>query len=200
MQNSQTIIDPIREEILDAAKELFKQHGYKKTLMEDIAKKIGKSKSSLYYYYKTKDEIFEQMFTCDLRDHIELAKKIMQTASTVQEKFKALIMSLIDKAIEHSKDYTTLEDDITENPIFFLRMAKSRDIHLEALLKDMLILGISTGEIKVMSTQEMDLWARMMNTSIHAFGKKIFLDKDISLNEAHVEFLVNNIFHGIAKR
>ena len=31
--------------------------------MEDIAHEAGKGKSTLYYYYKSKDEIFEAMIT-----------------------------------------------------------------------------------------------------------------------------------------
>ena len=59
MSNSQDIKDPIREEILNGARELFQRFGFKKTTMEDIARQIGKSKSALYYYYKTKEDIFE---------------------------------------------------------------------------------------------------------------------------------------------
>ena len=46
-------------EILATAKKLFAQHGLKKTTMEDIANALGKGKSTLYYYFPGKTEIFE---------------------------------------------------------------------------------------------------------------------------------------------
>ena len=51
--------DSVRAAILDSARELFARFGYKKTTMEDIAQSLGKGKSSLYYYFKNKEEIFQ---------------------------------------------------------------------------------------------------------------------------------------------
>jgi len=48
--------DIIQEQILQAAKQLFSVHGLHKVTMDDVAKAIGKGRSSLYYYYKSKDE------------------------------------------------------------------------------------------------------------------------------------------------
>ena len=45
-------------EILDTARALFRQSGFKKTTMGDIARSLGKAKSSLYYYYPSKEDIF----------------------------------------------------------------------------------------------------------------------------------------------
>ncbi|MEX1189967.1 MAG: TetR/AcrR family transcriptional regulator [Bacteroidia bacterium] len=47
-----------RMRILDAAKVCFTQFGYEKTTLDDIGKKLGLNKSSLYYYFKNKEEIF----------------------------------------------------------------------------------------------------------------------------------------------
>lgn len=47
-----------RIRILDAAKSCFTQFGYDKTTLDDIGKKLGLNKSSLYYYFKNKEEIF----------------------------------------------------------------------------------------------------------------------------------------------
>jgi len=51
--------DHIREEILEEAQKLFRQFGLKKTTMEDIAKAMGKGKSTLYYYFCSKEDIFD---------------------------------------------------------------------------------------------------------------------------------------------
>lgn len=49
-----------REQIIKAARKLFKQYGFKKASMSDIALMVHKSKSSIYYYFKSKEEIFLQ--------------------------------------------------------------------------------------------------------------------------------------------
>lgn len=54
----QVLKDEIQENILNSAKDLFLTFGYEKTSMDKISKKAGISKSNLYNYFKSKDEIF----------------------------------------------------------------------------------------------------------------------------------------------
>ena len=50
-----------REEILDAAGELFTTHGYASTSTRTIAEAVGVRQASLYHYFKTKDEILSAL-------------------------------------------------------------------------------------------------------------------------------------------
>ena len=47
-----------REAILNAAFTTFKNYGYRKTSMHDIATALGISRASLYSYFENKDDIF----------------------------------------------------------------------------------------------------------------------------------------------
>ncbi|HEY4344193.1 MAG TPA: helix-turn-helix domain-containing protein [Parvibaculum sp.] len=47
--------------ILDAALSLFRQYGYRRTSMEDIAQSANVAKGTLYIYFKSKDELFEAL-------------------------------------------------------------------------------------------------------------------------------------------
>jgi AcrR family transcriptional regulator len=53
----------LREEILDAARELFLKHGYENTSMRKIASKIEYSPTTIYIYFKDKAEILQTL--CD---------------------------------------------------------------------------------------------------------------------------------------
>jgi len=50
-----------REEILAAAEALFFDRGYAQTTVADIVDALGVTKPYLYYYFKGKDDIFEQL-------------------------------------------------------------------------------------------------------------------------------------------
>ena len=50
-----------KEKIISAATRLFSRFGLEKTTMEDIAKAAKKGKSSLYYYFKSKEEVFAEV-------------------------------------------------------------------------------------------------------------------------------------------
>jgi len=86
-------INPIKEEMLESAKYVFAKYGYKKTTMNDIAKAVGIAKSSLYYYFSSKDEIF----TCVVENELIKAKDLcLMNASKAEDcigKLKAYVFA-----------------------------------------------------------------------------------------------------------
>jgi len=61
-----------KDQILDAASEVFTDKGLQKARMDDIVEKSGLSKGTLYWYFKSKDDIvigiFERLFARELAD------------------------------------------------------------------------------------------------------------------------------------
>lgn len=55
------LLDEKRQEILDAAAKLFHEHGYAGTTMEMITDALGASKPYVYYYFRSKQAIFETL-------------------------------------------------------------------------------------------------------------------------------------------
>ena len=47
-----------RDKILKNAAKLFARNGFEKVSMSEIAAKLKLNKATLYYYFKSKDEIF----------------------------------------------------------------------------------------------------------------------------------------------
>ena len=48
-------------EILDAAFEEFVRNGYAATRLEDVASRAGVTKGTIYFYFETKERVFEEM-------------------------------------------------------------------------------------------------------------------------------------------
>ena len=61
-----------KNQILDAASEVFVKKGVYETRMDDIVEESGFSKGTLYWYFKSKDEIvlsiFERMFNREFQE------------------------------------------------------------------------------------------------------------------------------------
>jgi AcrR family transcriptional regulator len=53
----------VREEILGSATNLFSQSGYRAVTIDDIAANLGYTKSVVYYYFESKNEILWQIFS-----------------------------------------------------------------------------------------------------------------------------------------
>jgi AcrR family transcriptional regulator len=68
-------IEEKRQELLDKAVTVFSRYGYSKTTLDDVAKKTGINKASLYHYFKNKEELFLQVMLQVSSAGIEELKK-----------------------------------------------------------------------------------------------------------------------------
>src|SRR5436189_5154872 len=111
MSNSQDIKDPIREEILNGARELFQRFGFKKTTMEDIARQIGKSKSALYYYYKTKEDIFEAVVLYEVDAQRAQVAEAVKTEESATKKFRLLFTSMLEDVKQKASKFSIIKTE-----------------------------------------------------------------------------------------
>jgi AcrR family transcriptional regulator len=60
--------------ILDAAAELIQRWGYKKTAVDDIARRAGVAKGTIYLHWKTREDLFMALL---LRESVEAAREMI---------------------------------------------------------------------------------------------------------------------------
>jgi AcrR family transcriptional regulator len=65
-----------REEILDAAAELFTTQGYSTTSTRSIADAVGVRQSSLYHHFATKDDILEDLLAGTVAEGLAFARAV----------------------------------------------------------------------------------------------------------------------------
>lgn len=94
----QDIPAPRRAQILAAAAELFSRRGYHGVTVDAIAQRAGISKGNLYWYFKSKQEIFQVLFTDVVQRMEKPVLKIMESDGTPREKLRALARSCLDNA------------------------------------------------------------------------------------------------------
>jgi len=84
-----------KNEILDIANSLFSYKGYDHTSISDILEQAGIAKGTLYYHFKSKEEIMNAIIERILVGMLDKAKNIAQDGSlTVHEKLLHVVMSL----------------------------------------------------------------------------------------------------------
>ena len=77
-----------KQRILDESLELFASKGYAGTSMNDIISKVGISKGSVYWHFKSKEEIFVKVLTDNYREWIELVNSELKNLSNPIEKLR----------------------------------------------------------------------------------------------------------------
>lgn len=82
--------------IIDAAKSVFMLKGLEATSMSDIAKEAGISRTSLHYYFRTKEKLFREIFRRVVAGFMPQLGKIIRGKASVREKVEKFVDSYID--------------------------------------------------------------------------------------------------------
>ncbi|MDQ1089409.1 TetR/AcrR family transcriptional regulator [Siphonobacter sp. SORGH_AS_1065] len=139
--------EQIKASIMEAAQKIFQQYGLNKTTMEDIAKAMGKGKSTLYYYFASKEEIFEAVLFKEMSDVFTLMEKACEQATTTREKFKAVTHTKIIALHKKMNLYRTLSAEVQCNRSVIdscRNLFSSREINL---FEGIITFGIERKEI-----------------------------------------------------
>ena len=81
-----------KNELLDAAQEIFLTKGYKQTSVESIIKKVGVAKGTFYYYFKSKEDLLDKLvkrMTSKIKAKIEkiVEKKNLDAISKLEKTY-----------------------------------------------------------------------------------------------------------------
>ncbi|SMC33246.1 TetR/AcrR family transcriptional regulator [Sporomusa malonica] len=68
-------------EILNAAEPLFYSKGYHETAISDIAQKMGVAQGTIYYYFKSKEELLEALINRVLSDIMSQIKILIHSSN-----------------------------------------------------------------------------------------------------------------------
>lgn len=91
-----TLTEERRQAILDAASQVFQEMGYERASMNEVAKRVGGSKATLYNYFSSKEELFETVVrTYSTRFLTDAAENLTGTESEA--------LSLEQKLIQFSE-------------------------------------------------------------------------------------------------
>lgn len=153
--------------ILDAAKHLFFHKGYENTYVEEIAQEAGISKSTLYEYFKSKQELLIRIFVNIIVETHEQYVEAIGKKTTGFEKLREYslaiytcyknnpqYLNLFDEALRNAKKISEFSLDIKE---------KYENSHnaTKNLLRSIFEIGVEDGSLR----QDLDI-----DLSINYFG------------------------------
>ena len=85
----------IKEHILDIATSEFAILGYSALSMNNLAKKLEINKATIYYHFKDKKSLYNEVILSLIKLHEEEREAILNSSLEPKEKFKRYIKSLI---------------------------------------------------------------------------------------------------------
>ncbi|MBD1833650.1 TetR/AcrR family transcriptional regulator [Cyanobacteria bacterium FACHB-472] len=79
-----------RKELLHKCFDLFAQKGYASITTRQIAKELGVSTGTLYYYFPRKEDMFEQLVEEMSQEYLQIFANELKDGQTLSERFEAL--------------------------------------------------------------------------------------------------------------
>ncbi len=104
----------VKEQIIESATKYFSRYGFHKTTMDEIAKNIHKAKGVLYYYFKSKEELFNEVLKQELDKLKAALLKIVQSNNnslTILTDYMLTRFKLLNTAVNY---HETLKADFFE--------------------------------------------------------------------------------------
>jgi len=198
MINEKETKDEVREALIEIARTVFGKYGFKKTTVDDIAEAAGKGKSSLYYYFKSKDEIFLAV----IKREIELVKeKIKERIEGIEDpidKIKTYIKSRMHDLKELVNIYSVVGSDFKANFQYLEQIRNEIDKEENELIKGFLKEGISKGIFREIDNN-IDLSAKICVAALK--GLEIFVvDNQEEISEEQYDTIMDIVFFGLIKR
>ncbi|BAV04990.1 transcriptional regulator, TetR family [Filimonas lacunae] len=187
--------DLMQQQILQAAQQLFQKHGYQKVTMDDVAKAIGKGRSSLYYYYKNKDEVFDAVMDAEISDIMAELARAVEQATTVEQKLRTYGVTKTKISRKKKSFFDALETGMhpDEMPQYAQKkVAIQKKIRKEeaALLSKVLKQGTAQGEVATLDAKEQDMILFVFASTLRGFKREMMVDSSLARIEQAIDVLV----------
>jgi AcrR family transcriptional regulator len=189
--------DEYRTKIILTASRIFSLYGFRKTTMEELSKALNKGKSSIYYYFRSKEDIFEAVVLFEanlLRTQLTTAIKEVDSPPDKLRNYIFVRMRAFEKL---SNYYNAVFDKNLDHYEFIEKIRARYDREELAMLRLLVYVGKSRGVFEI---EDSEYTAMAIQTMLKGLEVPLFWQKrEIDINN-RLEAILHLIFYGIKKR
>lgn len=179
--------------ILKSAQKSFFEFGYAKTTLDDIAYRMGMKKSSLYYYYDSKDVIFAEVLELESKNLKTILETEIEKHSEAKEQLKAFALSRNDY-FNNQINLKNIENEIVLEirPIIEEKFHSFKDNQI-AILECIIKNGVVSGEFTAGNYSKK---ANQVFTILESLNL-VHILKNKGINEHELEDILDIIIKGL---
>ncbi len=186
-----------KENILRVAQGLFSRFGLAKTTIADIARRARMGKASIYYYFRNKEAIFQEVIDKEGR---ELRQKILQAIRaerTPQRKIRAYVITRASALKELANYYTAFRDEYLEQYAFIEKARQEYNAFEQQVIREILQEGMDQGMFQI---EDVHLTAEAIVAALKGLEYHWTIHVSLETIEKYVDTLLTILFKGIEKR
>jgi AcrR family transcriptional regulator len=177
-----------RAQIIEAALACFTRKGYVNTTMDDIVAESGLSKGAIYWYFESKDDLFEAAANSVMERAAEKSLTAILACETATERLRVGAQSLVEICHEIEGyfglvvEFWTQSERHDEVMGFWAEMIAQYRQAIKALFEE----GVQTGEFKPVDT---DALAWMMMAAYDGLAAYHMMMPDIEIEQVSEGFI-----------
>lgn len=180
-----------KAEAITAGQKLFQQFGFHKTTMEDIANEMGRAKSTLYYYYKNKEEIFDAVIRKEISKLRAEVKIKVEAQRTMKDKIKTYFLEFFREISNKVNLHRVIIKELIPGDIahkYFFMMIDHEKEYMIKILKE----GYDLGEHRLFEKEDIPLEAEMFLIAIFGIVQYSVVN-DSTFNEANLQKITDHL-------
>ena len=169
-RNANGSLSTTRDSIITTAYDLFREKGYAKASLSELARRIGMDPSSLYYYFPSKEALLAEIFNPET-DIPSLEDLSFYTTSRTEQLY-ALIMQDVVQKCEMPLDFIDMESAARSKPKAFAKFYERYKEFYHTLVK-VIECGIEEKEFRPCEADERAVTILSINEGLqHHFHAK----------------------------
>lgn len=195
MKNS----DEIRDKIVEAAREVFSRYGFRKSTLDEVAERVNKGKSSIYYYFPSKEDLFKAVVEKEAILFKQVLFKEFTAQKTATDKLRSYVITRMMRLHKLANFYEAIRSDYLTHLGFINEIRSKYDSDESSVIQSIIYEGIVKDEFNV---EDPVLAGTAIVTAMRGLEIPLMIDAIIDENivRQRVEGLLNVLFYGIVKR
>ena len=197
--------DEVKSSIISVARQIFSRFGFKKTTMDEIAQASAKGKSSIYYYFSSKEDIFQAVVEKEASMLKRELLEAIEPISDPQEKLKIYVLVRMRTFKKLANYYAAIKSEYLSHLDFVENVRKKYDLEEITMVENILKAGAENNEFNIDNTR---LAAVAIVTAMKGLEIPLFWEDDQEQDEEvkeqdmekRLDDLINILFYGLVKR
>lgn len=167
--------DKVREEIINAAEKVFETYGFSRVSMQDISKGSGKGRTTLYYYFGSKMEVFDAVSERISGHILELCRGVVNPEASFATNVENFHKMKLQEVKLLSKRLRLVFEDLKQDPAMLLSKIRLQLNEETALIHQVIRWAIERKEIADMDSANSQFLAQIIVTAFKSFEQEIVL-------------------------
>jgi len=164
--------DSTEDKILEAAKNVFVSKGMEGARMQEIADEAGINKALLHYYFRSKERLFEAIFSKIIKFAFPEITRIVQSDMPIVTKIEQVIDAYIDLLIKHPFIPGFILKELNRDPSGLFKMVVKFGLNPQ-VIADQIQAAMDRGEIIQMKPEH--LAVNIVSMCVFPFAAKPLL-------------------------